>query len=881
MTSDIGAIGDKIKALPTNMTLGEFGKRHGKTPNRDEPINPLGLESVIKNVYDELVNILGSQAKENQLQELTQKCSGSADDLLLDIHSVLGKLVECMIISQNADSYFRAECQDDETLIRLVKYNENLQAFFDSCAVIDTANGCDDVESQLFQLKAFFNSFNITCMKIASNHIGTDPTRKFVEQIAKYTVTLVADLNRIIYSYKEISPFVKENIRNLDPRKGPYQKSGEFQKIEAADWYQYQTSPKSAQNANPYLRNYRKTYQAKRQTSYPKLATDFGNKGPSERDNVESAYDNFKTNFTAAATAPGAGDKIQQDKGVESTPMTQSQSGSSSGGSSSGGSSSSECRGTCGPMDENAFENYKKILGQRESSNKYDCVNSIGYCGKWQFGAPALIDFGYVRAGTSTRSLAIKEVWTGKDGIQSREDFLANKDNVQDKLILAYTRRHYKILSNMGVVGASDETGKVCGYLMAAHLKGPGGAKKLASGTDNADGYGTKASDYFKMGQAVNGNPSNEATKAVASAGGDVKAQRAAFVGSTTLSDGAPVVMPPSDTATVRYPYNNPKVSEAGHFKEYDDTPGNERIQERHRLGTGYEVDSNGRLKTMVVSDRYSAVMGNDYILVQGHCQIIAMGDVGIKAGGDVNINAGKDINLVAGNNINTNVGGDARESISGTKNTIVQGDRADQTGGYHKIGADGDASFEAASMSLIARDSQVNIAAKTDANIQAVGNAQLLGKAKTMITSGGNTIVSSGGTVGIGGQDISMGAKGSFGVNSGSDITLQAKGGLGLSGNGPVNATVLKANWSDQSGKAGQANPAVTTVTQPQSTPASHSYAAQDEQDKRQEAIKQKSFDKKVAEFNPISGTSQGHGGGQPGSGWDGSGYKKGIVDV
>ena len=38
------------------------------------------------------------------------------------------------------------------------------------------------------------------------------------------------------------------------------------------------------------------------------------------------------------------------------------------------------------------------------------------------------------------------------------------------------------------------------------------------------------------------------------------------------------------------YPYNNVMETESGHVKEYDDTPSYERIHERHKSGTNYEI---------------------------------------------------------------------------------------------------------------------------------------------------------------------------------------------------------------------------------------------------------------------------------------------------
>ena len=40
--------------------------------------------------------------------------------------------------------------------------------------------------------------------------------------------------------------------------------------------------------------------------------------------------------------------------------------------------------------------------------------------------------------------------------------------------------------------------------------------------------------------------------------------------------------------------FNKVFETESGHIREYDDTSGHERIHERHRTGTSYEIDKDG-----------------------------------------------------------------------------------------------------------------------------------------------------------------------------------------------------------------------------------------------------------------------------------------------
>lgn len=151
-------------------------------------------------------------------------------------------------------------------------------------------------------------------------------------------------------------------------------------------------------------------------------------------------------------------------------------------------------------LSEKGAADYASRLGHQESGNRYGQPgNQYGFRGRWQMGGAALADAGYVKRGTSNRGLDDPSNWTGKDGLSSLQDFLANKDGGQDKAFAAYTAINYARLKKAGIIkdGMSEE--EIAGWLAVAHLKGLGGAKQLANGIDNFDGNGTSASSYFRM----------------------------------------------------------------------------------------------------------------------------------------------------------------------------------------------------------------------------------------------------------------------------------------------------------------------------------------------------------------------------------------------
>lgn len=92
--------------------------------------------------------------------------------------------------------------------------------------------------------------------------------------------------------------------------------------------------------------------------------------------------------------------------------------------------------------------------------------------------------------------------------------------------------------------------------------------------------------------------------------------------------------------ADANYPTNKVYQTETGHYKEYDDTAGAERIKESHKSGTYYEMQADGSIKTHITKDNYSVVLGDESVTISGKVTINVVGDVDLTAGGNVSINA-------------------------------------------------------------------------------------------------------------------------------------------------------------------------------------------------------------------------------------------------
>lgn len=150
--------------------------------------------------------------------------------------------------------------------------------------------------------------------------------------------------------------------------------------------------------------------------------------------------------------------------------------------------------------NEDRFDNFREAMLQRESSGDYKVVNQLGYVGGYQFGAAALEDLGYVQKGASDQGNKVlsSDVWTGKNGVNSLQDFLKLKE-VQDLAFEELADVNMQRLEGLGVIDENTAPDVVAGYLASAHLLGAGNAANLSG----EDANGTKGQEYFDLGRSV------------------------------------------------------------------------------------------------------------------------------------------------------------------------------------------------------------------------------------------------------------------------------------------------------------------------------------------------------------------------------------------
>jgi len=129
-----------------------------------------------------------------------------------------------------------------------------------------------------------------------------------------------------------------------------------------------------------------------------------------------------------------------------------------------------------------SHQQFLDAIGQRESSNRYDVVNSYGYMGKYQFGSKTLKGLGYK---------------------VSKEEFLNNPE-LQEQAMLDLLKHNKKKLKRF----IDKYEGKTVhgiyitesGILAAAHLAGQGNVRKFfRKGYEFKDGFGTKMTSYMSQ----------------------------------------------------------------------------------------------------------------------------------------------------------------------------------------------------------------------------------------------------------------------------------------------------------------------------------------------------------------------------------------------
>jgi hypothetical protein len=131
------------------------------------------------------------------------------------------------------------------------------------------------------------------------------------------------------------------------------------------------------------------------------------------------------------------------------------------------------------------------------------------FLGKYQLGASALVNAGYISQKcldneyklNPTYSVRSDSCWTGKNGVNSKTDFL-NNAAAQEDAMHSFTKKQYNTLVTTGAIRSGDTPEEVMGKLTTAHLLGVAPATKLfKTGIDDQDGNKVWGKSYYELGR--------------------------------------------------------------------------------------------------------------------------------------------------------------------------------------------------------------------------------------------------------------------------------------------------------------------------------------------------------------------------------------------
>ncbi len=155
---------------------------------------------------------------------------------------------------------------------------------------------------------------------------------------------------------------------------------------------------------------------------------------------------------------------------------------------------------------------FAAAMRERESSDNYREIHEFGYLGGYGMGAGALADIGYIdrtryeRAPAavkngSNRAQHLAFLQDNRNWVRYSFDEFMNNNGVQDQAFLDLVNLNIKRGFKGGALKRGDHK-RIAGFAAAAHLVGYSGAVKYyGANIDDNDRYGTKASEYARLGE--------------------------------------------------------------------------------------------------------------------------------------------------------------------------------------------------------------------------------------------------------------------------------------------------------------------------------------------------------------------------------------------
>ena len=122
---------------------------------------------------------------------------------------------------------------------------------------------------------------------------------------------------------------------------------------------------------------------------------------------------------------------------------------------------------------------------------------------------------------------------------------------------------------------------------------------------------------------------------------------------------------PASTQTSAKYPTNHVFETETGHYVEFDDTAGNERIHLYHKMGTFIEIDSAGNMIIKTVGNVTNIVAGNMDTYVKGNYSVSAGGNIDIYAKGNLTEKVDGNVKITVKGNVESAITGSLTEEVT------------------------------------------------------------------------------------------------------------------------------------------------------------------------------------------------------------------------
>ena len=145
-------------------------------------------------------------------------------------------------------------------------------------------------------------------------------------------------------------------------------------------------------------------------------------------------------------------------------------------------------------------------LGYFESQFNYNMISADSTrIGKYQVDAQYLASAGYIKPDAIRQygalTLSKSESWTGKDGVQSQDDFFSSASTQDTIQYSEFNTNYTALMSNQGIV-PTDDICTAAGMLFVAHqFRSANSALKWRQQGTLSDALGRNGTDYYNQGR--------------------------------------------------------------------------------------------------------------------------------------------------------------------------------------------------------------------------------------------------------------------------------------------------------------------------------------------------------------------------------------------